>query len=331
MTSQAQQLPATSNAVAMARRVLQIEADAVAALAQRIGPEFERAVTLVLEHRGRVIVTGIGKSGHVARKIASTLASTGTPAYFVHAAEAAHGDLGMITADDVVIALSYSGASEELLTIVPLVKRQGARLIALTGRPDSPLAREADVHLDAGVLEEACPLNLAPTASTTAALALGDALAVALLDARGFNSQDFARAHPGGALGRRLLTHVSDVMRPAHSVPRLRSNLPVIEALLPMSLGGLGMTAVVDLEDIVVGIFTDGDLRRALEGGADVRNATLTQVMTHAPQHIRPDALAVEAVEMMERLRISQLLVVDSQGALVGALNTHDLMQAKVI
>lgn len=315
----------------MARRVLRIEADAVAALADRIGVEFERAVALILERHGRVIVTGIGKSGHVARKIAATLASTGTPAYFVHAAEAAHGDLGMITAEDVVIALSYSGASEELLTIVPLVKRQGARLIALTGKPDSPLAREADVHLDAGVREEACPLNLAPTASTTAALALGDALAVALLDARGFNTEDFARAHPGGALGRRLLTHVADVMRPARSVPRLAGDSPVIDALLAMSRGGLGMTAVVDHDDILIGIFTDGDLRRALERGADVRSATLAQVMTHAPQSIRPEALAVEAVEIMERLRISQLLVVDAQGALVGALNTHDLMQAKVI
>lgn len=322
---------ATHNAIPMARRVLRIEADAVAALADRLDTGFEEAVRLVLERHGRVIVTGIGKSGHIGRKIAATLASTGTPAYFVHAAEAAHGDLGMITSEDIVIALSHSGTSEEVLTIVPLVKRQGAKLIALTGNPDSPLAREADVHLDAAVREEACPLNLAPTASTTAALALGDALAVALLDARGFSSDDFARAHPGGALGRRLLTHVRDVMRGAGAVPRLPDHTSITEALLAMSRGGLGMTAVVDAQDRLIGIFTDGDLRRAIERGADIRSARLGEIMTSSPQHIRPDALAVEAVEMMERLRISQLLVVDDAGVLLGALNTHDLMQAKVI
>lgn len=322
---------ATHNAIPMARRVLRIEADAVAALADRLDAGFEQAVRLVLERHGRVIVTGIGKSGHIGRKIAATLASTGTPAYFVHAAEAAHGDLGMITSEDIVIALSHSGTSEEVLTIVPLVKRQGAKLIALTGNPDSPLAREADVHLDAAVREEACPLNLAPTASTTAALALGDALAVALLDARGFSSDDFARAHPGGALGRRLLTHVRDVMRVAGAVPRLPDHTSITEALLAMSRGGLGMTAVVDAQDRLIGIFTDGDLRRAIERGADIRSARLGEIMTSSPQHIRPDALAVEAVEMMERLRISQLLVVDDAGVLLGALNTHDLMQAKVI
>ncbi|MGL1833175.1 KpsF/GutQ family sugar-phosphate isomerase [Rhodocyclaceae bacterium SMB388] len=322
---------ATHNAIPMARRVLRIEADAVAALADRLDAGFEQAVRLVLERHGRVIVTGIGKSGHIGRKIAATLASTGTPAYFVHAAEAAHGDLGMITPEDIVIALSHSGTSEEVLTIVPLVKRQGAKLIALTGNPDSALAREADVHLDAAVREEACPLNLAPTASTTAALALGDALAVALLDARGFSSDDFARAHPGGALGRRLLTHVRDVMRGAGAVPRLSEQASIPEALLAMSRGGLGMTAVVDGQDRLIGIFTDGDLRRAIERGADIRTARLGDIMTSSPQHIRPDALAVEAVEMMERMRISQLLVVDEAGVLLGALNTHDLMQAKVI
>ncbi|HPE04808.1 MAG TPA: KpsF/GutQ family sugar-phosphate isomerase [Thauera sp.] len=320
-----------SRAVALARRVLRIEADAVAALGARVGEEFERAVEIILARHGRVIVTGVGKSGHIGRKLAATLASTGTPAYFVHAAEAAHGDLGMITPEDVVIALSNSGSSEELLTIVPLVKRQGARLIAMTGKPDSPLAREADAHLDAGVGEEACPLNLAPTASTTAALALGDALAVALLDARGFAAEDFARSHPGGALGRRLLTHVGDVMRPAAAVPRVGSDAPLTQALLAMTAGGMGMTAVVDADDVPVGIFTDGDLRRALEKGRDVRSARVSEVMTRNPRSIAPGALAAEAAATMENLRISQLLVLDQAGRLAGALTTHDLMLAKVI
>ena len=320
-----------SRAVALARRVLRIEADAVLALGARIGEEFERAVEIILARHGRVIVTGVGKSGHIGRKLAATLASTGTPAYFVHAAEAAHGDLGMITPEDVVIALSNSGSSEELLTIVPLVKRQGARLIAMTGKPDSPLAREADAHLDAGVAEEACPLNLAPTASTTAALALGDALAVALLDARGFAAEDFARSHPGGALGRRLLTHVGDVMRPAQAVPRVGSDAPLTQALLAMTSGGMGMTAVVDNDEVPVGIFTDGDLRRALEKGCDVRSARVSEVMTRNPRNIAPGALAAEAAATMEKLRISQLLVLDQAGRLAGALTTHDLMLAKVI
>ena len=320
-----------SRAVALARRVLRIEADAVAALGARVGEEFERAVEIILARHGRVIVTGVGKSGHIGRKLAATLASTGTPAYFVHAAEAAHGDLGMITPADVVIALSNSGSSEELLTIVPLVKRQGARLIAMTGKPDSPLAREADAHLDAGVAEEACPLNLAPTASTTAALALGDALAVALLDARGFAAEDFARSHPGGALGRRLLTHVGDVMRPAAAVPRVGSDAPLTQALLAMTAGGMGMTAVVDADEVPVGIFTDGDLRRALEKGRDVRSARVSEVMTRNPRSIAPGALAAEAAATMESLRISQLLVLDQAGRLAGALTTHDLMLAKVI
>jgi arabinose-5-phosphate isomerase len=318
-------------AAALARKVLRIEADAVAALAERVGDAFELAVQMILQRHGRVIVTGIGKSGHIARKLAATLASTGTPAYFVHAAEAAHGDLGMITAEDVVIALSYSGSSEELLTIVPLVKRQGARLISMTGNPASPLAREADVHLDAAVSEEACPLNLAPTASTTAALALGDALAVALLDARGFGADDFARSHPGGALGRRLLTHVRDVMRPADKVPVVTDDASLREALLQMTRGGMGMTAVVDGAQRPLGIFTDGDLRRALEKGCDVRCASIAEVMSSDPHTIQPDALAVAAAEVMERLRISQLLAVDADGRLAGALTTHDLMQAKVI
>jgi arabinose-5-phosphate isomerase len=315
----------------MARRVLRIEAEAVAALIERIGDEFERAVELVLTRHGRVLVTGIGKSGHIGRKIAATLASTGTPAYFVHAAEAAHGDLGMITSDDVVIALSNSGSSEEVLTIVPLVKRRGASLIAITGKPSSPLARAADIHLDAAVAEEACPLNLAPTASTTAALALGDALAVALLDARGFSADDFAHAHPGGTLGRRLLTRVRDVMRTSGEVPQLEPDAPLTTALLAMTRGGLGMTAAVDANGHLAGIFTDGDLRRALERGIDVRSVRLGDVMTRDAQRIGPDALAVEAAEIMERKRITQILVVENDVTLVGALNTHDLMRAGVI
>lgn len=331
MTPTLQTPPATHGAIEMARRVLRIEASAVAALGERIGHEFECAVGLILQRRGRVIVTGIGKSGHIGRKIAATLASTGTPAYFVHAAEAAHGDMGMITAEDVVIALSNSGTSEELLTIVPLVKRQGASLIAITGCNSSPLAREADIHLDATVREEACPLNLTPTASTTAALALGDALAIALLDARGFSTDDFARAHPGGALGRRLLTRVRDIMRTATRVPCMAENASMSEALLAMTQGGLGMTAVTDSDGHLIGIFTDGDLRRVLERGINVHTAIVGEVMTRAPRSIGPNALAVEAVELMERMLISQLLVVDDSGILVGALNTHDLMQAKVI
>ena len=320
-----------SRAVALARRVLRIEADAVAALGARVGEEFERAVEIILARHGRVIVTGVGKSGHIGRKLAATLASTGTPAYFVHAAEAAHGDLGMITPEDVVIALSNSGSSEELLTIVPLVKRQGARLIAMTGKSDSPLARQADAHLEAAVAEEACPLNLAPTASTTAALALGDALAVALLDARGFAAEDFARSHPGGALGRRLLTHVGDVMRPHTEVPQVAADVPLTQALLAMTAGGMGMTAIIDAAGVPQGIFTDGDLRRALEKGVDVRVARVSEVMTRNPRSIGPGALAVEAAEVMERMRISQLLVIGDDGQLEGALTTHDLMLAKVI
>jgi arabinose-5-phosphate isomerase len=318
-------------AVALARRVLRIEAEAIQAMAERVGAEFVHAVELLLQRRGRVIVCGIGKSGHIARKLASTLASTGTPAYFVHAAEAAHGDLGMITDKDVVIALSNSGTSEELLTIVPLVKRQGAQLIAMTGNPASPLAAAADVHLDAAVQEEACPLNLAPTASTTAALALGDALAVALLEARGFGPEDFARSHPGGALGRRLLTHVRDVMRPTEAVPQVELDTPLGGALLAMSQGGMGMTVVRDPAGEVAGIFTDGDLRRALERIGDLRATPVSAVMTPNPRHIGPDELAAAAADLMERQRISQLLVLGPDGALLGALHTLDLMRAKVI
>ena len=317
--------------LALARRVLEIEADAVRALADRLDAEFVKAVDLILASSGRVIVSGVGKSGHIGRKFAATLASTGTPAYFVHAAEAAHGDLGMIAASDVLIALSYSGSGEELLKIVPLVKRQGARLIAITGNPDSPLAREADVHLDGAVKEEACPLNLAPTASTTASLALSDALAVALLDARGFGADDFARSHPGGALGRRLLTHVSDVMRSGDDVPRVTEDALLADALMEMTRAGLGMTAIVDAQARIVGIYTDGDLRRSLASGCDFTTARVADVMSRGPRTIHPEALAVEAAEMMETRRISQLLVADADGCLIGALNHHDLMLAKVI
>jgi arabinose-5-phosphate isomerase len=278
-----------------------------------------------------VIVSGIGKSGHIARKIASTLSSTGTPAYFVHSAEASHGDLGMIQRDDVFIGISYSGESDELLQILPLVRRQGARLIAIAGNAQSTLAREADVFLDAGVAQEACPLNLAPTASTTAALALGDALAVTLLEARGFSAEDFARSHPGGSLGRRLLTHVSDVMRSGPEVPKVFESATLKEAILEMSRGRLGMTAVLDASGEVCGIFTDGDLRRALAQITDIGAARVADVMSAQPRSIRPEALAAEAVQIMETRKVNQLLVVDARGKLVGALNMHDLFRAKVI
>lgn len=315
----------------LARRVLAIEAEAVQALADQLDDTFVKAVDLILASHGRVIVSGVGKSGHIGRKFAATLASTGTPAYFVHAAEAAHGDLGMITTNDVLVAISYSGTGEELLKIVPLVKRQGARLIAITGNPDSPLAREADVHLNGAVREEACPLNLAPTASTTAALALSDALAVALLDARGFGPDDFARSHPGGALGRRLLTHVQDVMRSGAGVPQVSEDALLGDALMEMTRAGLGMTAIVAPDGKIIGIYTDGDLRRSLASGCNFSTARVADVMSRGPKTIQAGALAVEAAEMMERLRISQLLVADHEGRLVGALNHHDLMLAKVI
>lgn len=319
------------SALDLARKVLAIEADAVSALASRLDERFLDAIDLILACRGRVVVSGVGKSGHIARKIASTMASTGTPAFFLHAAEAGHGDLGMITHDDVVLALSNSGQTDELLTIIPLIKRQGAKLIAVTGNAESALAREADVHLDARVAQEACPLNLAPTASTTAALALGDALAVALLDARGFNEQDFARAHPGGALGRRLLTHVSDVMRTGEDIPSVPETASFFDVLLEMSRKGMGMAAVVDSSRKVVGIFTDGDLRRTLERKPDLRSLKVTDIMKRDPRTIATHKLAAEAVELMERYKISQLLVVSDAGELVGALNTHDLLRAKVI
>jgi arabinose-5-phosphate isomerase len=319
------------SALASARRVLEIEAAALRALAQRVDDSFARAVQMILQCQGRTVVSGIGKSGHIGTKIASTLASTGTPAFFVHPAEASHGDLGMITAQDVMIALSNSGESAELLAIVPLAKRRGARVIAMTGNPRSSLAREADVHLDAGVAEEACPLGLAPTASTTAALALGDALAVALLEARGFSEEDFARSHPGGRLGRRLLTHVSDVMRTGEALPMVPRDATLSAAILEISRKGMGMTAVMEADGRVAGIFTDGDLRRALDKSLDLRAMRIEQLMKAQPRTISPERLAVEAVRLMEEFHISQILVVDERNHLRGALNTHDLFKAGVL
>ena len=317
--------------LALARRVLEIEADAVRALIGRIDGSFLKALRLVLACKGRVVVSGIGKSGHIARKIASTMASTGTPAFFVHAAEAGHGDLGMIRPEDIFVCISNSGESSELLAIVPLVKRQGAKLIAITGEAGSTLAREADVHLDAGVAQEACPLNLAPTASTTATLALGDALAVALLDARGFSEADFARSHPGGSLGRRLLTRVYDVMRRDADIPTVPIEATLSTAVLEISRKRMGMTAVVDTAGRIAGIFTDGDLRRTVEKVADLKSARIADLMSKAPRTIGPQALAVEAVELMERHMINQLLVAGEDGVLVGALDMHDLFRAKVV
>ncbi|WP_059410446.1 KpsF/GutQ family sugar-phosphate isomerase [Cupriavidus basilensis] len=318
-------------ALRLARDTLQIEAEAVAALAGRLDGEFARAVELTLGCTGRVVVSGMGKSGHIGRKVAATLASTGTPSFFVHPAEASHGDLGMVTRDDVLIAFSNSGETAELLSIVPIVKRIGAKLISVTGNPESALAKLADAHLNAGVEKEACPLNLAPTASTTAALAMGDALAVAVLDARGFGEEDFARSHPGGALGRKLLTHVRDVMRSGNAVPKVRENTPLAQALMEITRKGMAMTAVVDPDERLIGVFTDGDLRRLLETPRDWKTMPISEVMHRSPHAVGPDQLAVEAVQVMEANRINQMLVVDADGRLVGALHIHDLTRAKVI
>jgi arabinose-5-phosphate isomerase len=318
-------------AVRLAHETLDIEAAALLGLKARLNEGFGRAVAMMLDVRGRVVVMGMGKSGHIGRKITATLASTGTPAMFVHPAEASHGDLGMIKAVDVVLAISNSGESEELTAILPVLKRQGVPLIAITGGLASTLARHADVTLDSSVEKEACPLNLAPTASTTAQLALGDALAVALLDARGFKAEDFARSHPGGALGRRLLTHVSDVMRAGGDVPMVRPETPFTDLMREMSAKGLGASAIVDADRQVLGIFTDGDLRRLVEKGQDLRGATAREVMHPHPRTIRHDALAVEAAELMEQNRITSVLVIDAAGQLCGAVNTNDLMRAKVI
>ena len=322
---------AAADALRVARQVIDIEARALQQLATRLDGAFAEAVEKILACTGRVVVSGLGKTGHIARKIASTLASTGTPAFFVHAAEAGHGDLGMVTRNDVLLALSNSGESSELLAIVPVIKRQGATLIAMTGNPASALAVQADVHLYAGAEMEACPLNLAPTASTTAALALGDALAVALMRARGFTRDEFALSHPGGALGRRLLTLVSDVMRTGDAVPAVTEAVTAMDAMHEMSRGMMGMTAVVNERREVIAIFTDGDLRRAIERGVDLRCTPIAQLMTRNPRTIVPDHLAAEAVQIMESSKVNQLLVVDSRGVLAGALNMHDLFRAKVV
>jgi arabinose-5-phosphate isomerase len=320
-----------ARALSLARQTFEIEARALQGLAVRQGEGFTRAVQAVLACQGRVTVMGMGKSGHVGRKIAATLASTGTPAFFVHPAEASHGDLGMVQPGDVVLAISNSGESDELGAILPALRRLGVTLLAMTGKPGSTLARHADIVLDSGVEEEACPLNLAPTASTTAQMALGDALAVALLDARGFREEDFARSHPGGSLGRKLLMHVHELMRSGDAVPRVGPAAAMSELLREMTGKGLGFTAVVDAAGKPLGIFTDGDLRRLIEQGATLNTLTAEQVMHRGPRLVRADALAVDAAGVMEQHRITSVLVVDADGLLVGALNSNDLMRAKVI
>jgi arabinose-5-phosphate isomerase len=318
-------------ALQLARETFDIEAQAVLGLKARTGEAFARAVQAILAVRGRVVVMGMGKSGHIGRKVAATLASTGTPAMFVHPAEASHGDLGMIKPVDLVLAISNGGESDEITVILPVLKRLGAPVVAMTGNLQSTLARHADIVLDSGVEKEACPLNLAPTASTTAQLALGDALAVALLDLRGFRTEDFARSHPGGALGRKLLTHLSDVMRSGDAVPRVPPDTTFTDLMREMSAKGLGASAIVDDRGRVLGIFTDGDLRRLIETGADLRAMTAREVMHHNPRTIRVDSLAVEAADLMESQRITSVLVVDEDDRLVGVVNSNDLMRAKVI
>ena len=319
------------NLIAAARRSLNIEIEGLRAQLPKLGREFARACRICLDCRGRIVVMGMGKSGHIAGKIAATLASTGTPAFFVHAAEASHGDVGMITRDDAVLALSNSGETAEILTVVPVIKRLAVPLLAMTGNPESALARVADVHLDIGVPEEACPLNLAPTASTTAALGVGDALAVALLKARGFTEEDFARSHPAGALGRRLLLHVADVMRTCDQIPAVGADTLLGEGLLEVTRKGLGMTAVVDHGGRALGVFTDGDLRRALDRAADLRTTRMQDVMTQHAKTVTAHSLAAEAMHVMEEFRITALLVVDAEQRVVGALNVHDLMRAGVV
>ncbi|MDR9432303.1 MAG: KpsF/GutQ family sugar-phosphate isomerase [Spiribacter sp.] len=326
-----QTMVANEDLCRLGRAVLATEANAVAALSERIDDQFADACRLLLACQGRVVVLGMGKSGHIAGKLAATFASTGTPAFFVHPGEASHGDLGMITDDDVVITLSNSGETAEINQILPLIKRRGVALIAITGNPDSTLARAANIHLDAGVSEEACPLGLAPTASTTASLAMGDALAIALLDARGFTADDFARSHPGGRLGRRLLLRIEDLMHTGDAVPQVTPNTPLGEALLEMTRKGLGMTAIVDDKAQLIGIFTDGDLRRALDEGVDVHTTGVQAVMTPKPRRVIAEQLAAEALAMMERHSINALLVTQPDGTLAGALNMHDLLRAGVI
>jgi arabinose-5-phosphate isomerase len=321
----------TQRALQLAAQTLDIEAAALTGLKAHLGEGFTQALRTVLACKGRVVVMGMGKSGHVGRKIAATLASTGTPAMFVHPAEASHGDLGMVTPQDVVLAISNSGESDELNVIVPVLKRAHVPLIAMTAKAESTLAQHADVLLLSAVAQEACPLNLAPTASTTAQMALGDALAVALLDARGFREEDFARSHPGGALGRKLLVHVRDLMRAGEEVPRVAAHTPFAAMLKEMTSKGLGFTAVVNDAGRVVGIFTDGDLRRLIERGVDLLSLKAVDVMHANPRRVRAEALAAEAADVMEQYRITSVLVEDDAGQLVGALNSNDLMRAKVI
>jgi len=311
--------------------VIAVETSAIQALETRINADFVAACKFMLACRGRIVVTGMGKSGHIGGKIAATLASTGTPAFFVHPGEASHGDLGMITPSDVVLALSNSGETNEIVTILPLIKRMGAPLISMTGKPDSTLACEADVNLDVSVAKEACPLDLAPTASTTAALVMGDALAIALLEARDFTAEDFALSHPGGSLGRRLLLRVQDIMHKGERIPVVTEDAPLRDALMEMTAKGLGMTAVVGGDGHAVGIFTDGDLRRCLDRGIDVRAARISEVMIPGGKRIAPDRLAVEALNLMEEKKINALLVVDADERLCGALNMHDLLRAGVV
>ncbi|HJD43617.1 MAG TPA: KpsF/GutQ family sugar-phosphate isomerase [Candidatus Paenalcaligenes intestinipullorum] len=317
--------------LASAQRTFDTEITALSELKDQLDQSLVQAVQWMLACRGRIVVTGIGKSGHIGRKIAATLASTGTPAFFMHAAEALHGDLGMITQDDIVLALSYSGQAHELTTILGLVKRIGSRFIAITGHPNSELAQHADLHLNVHVDHEACPLNLAPTASTTATLVIGDALAVACLEARGFSQEDFARSHPGGALGRQLLTLAQDIMRAGPALPVVQADTLVPDALATMSAKGMGMTIVVDDDYKPIGIFTDGDLRRLISRQGDIRYTTVTQGMTRDPRSIAPQTLAIEAARLMDTQRINQILIVDTLGKLLGALHMHDLLAAKVI
>lgn len=315
----------------LANEVLKTEAKELLSLADRLDEHFVDAVKILLSCKGRVVVSGVGKSGHIGRKMAATLASTGTPSFFVHAAEAAHGDLGMITSDDVLIAISYSGTSSELLTIIPVVVREGTPIISITGNDDSPLARNATVNLNVHVQKEACPLNLAPTASTTATLAMGDALAVACLDSKGFGPQDFARSHPGGALGRKLLTFVADIMRTGGALPVVRDYASVLDAVKEITKKKIGMTAIVNSDNEVCGIFTEGDLRRLIEKVGDIRSLGIADVMTKNPTTTRKDVLAAEAAKVLEKNLKNQLLVVDENNRLVGALHMHDLIKAKII
>jgi arabinose-5-phosphate isomerase len=321
----------TDSTLVLARKVLSIEAREIEALANRLDAGFDAAVKLILECKGRVVVSGMGKSGHIGNKIAATLASTGTPAFFMHPAEASHGDLGMITEGDVVIALSNSGESDEILNILPTIKRLGAKIISITGKATSTLAKESHVHLSAEVSQEACPLGLSPTASTTAALALGDALAVCVLDSRDFSAEDFARSHPGGSIGRRLLTRVKDIMRTGAAVPKVTERMLLNDALLEITQKGMGLTAILDAGDRPIGIFTDGDLRRAFSSGVNANSTKISDVMHANPSTIQANQLAVEALELMETKKINGLLVTDESGKLVGAFNMHDLLKAKVV